>query len=60
MLMMVRRTHVSMFWLEGESKTHCLTAYDPNDSNQTKEVENYDTGKFDWGSRCHCGCERRL
>jgi len=33
MLMMVRRTHVSMFWLEGESKTHHLTAYDPNDSN---------------------------
>jgi hypothetical protein len=33
MLMMVRRTHVSMLWLEGESKPHHLTAYDPNDSN---------------------------
>jgi hypothetical protein len=32
-LFLSRRTHVSMFWLEGESKTHHPTAYDPNDSN---------------------------
>lgn len=29
MLMLVRRTHASMFWLGGESKTHHLTAYQP-------------------------------
>jgi hypothetical protein len=45
MLMMVRRTHVSIFWLEGQARP--IIQRPMIQTIQTKEVENHDTGKFD-------------